>query len=65
MVSRHSGLIEWKRVMIPLFRGRYKEILVQQDPYFLQVSRYIHRNPVDEALVENCVQDPWSSYRFL
>ena len=48
----------------PLFRGRYKAILVQQDPYLLQVSRYIHRNPVDAALVENGVEYSWSSYRF-
>jgi putative transposase len=48
----------------PLFRGRYKAILVQQDPYLLQVSRYIHRNPVDAALVKNSVEYSWSSYRF-
>ena len=31
----------------PLFRGRYKAILVDEDSYLLQVSRYIHRNPVE------------------
>jgi len=31
----------------PLFRGRYKAILVDQDAYLLQLSRYIHRNPID------------------
>jgi REP element-mobilizing transposase RayT len=30
-----------------LFRGRYKAILVEVDVYLLQVSRYIHRNPID------------------
>lgn len=29
-----------------LFRGRYKAILVQNDPYLLEVVRYIHRNPL-------------------
>ena len=31
----------------PLFRGRYKAILVDADAYLLQLSRYIHRNPVE------------------
>lgn len=31
----------------PLFRGRYKAILVDEDAYLLQVGRYIHRNPVE------------------
>lgn len=29
-----------------LFRGRYKAILVDADNYLLEVSRYIHRNPI-------------------
>ena len=31
----------------PLFRGRYKAILIDHDAYLLQLSRYIHRNPVE------------------
>jgi hypothetical protein len=30
----------------PLFRGRYKAILIDAEAYFLSVVRYIHRNPV-------------------
>jgi putative transposase len=30
----------------PLFRGRYKAILMEEDQYLLQLSRYIHLNPV-------------------
>lgn len=30
-----------------LFRGRYKAILIDESAYLLQVSRYIHRNPVE------------------
>lgn len=30
----------------PLFRGRYKALIVEKDAYLLQVSRYIHLNPV-------------------
>ncbi len=47
-----------------LFRGRYKSILVEADAYGLQLSRYIHRNPVEtkRALVEKLEDYPWSSY---
>ena len=31
----------------PLFRGWFKAILVEADSYLLQLSRYIHRNPVE------------------
>jgi REP element-mobilizing transposase RayT len=48
----------------PLFRGRYKAILVDEDAYLLQVSRYIHRNPIDtkKPLVTRLEDYPWSSY---
>ena len=47
----------------PLFRGRFKAILVDEDAYLLQLSRYIHRNPVETTKpVENLEEYPWSSY---
>lgn len=48
----------------PLFRGRYKAIVVDADNYLLQVSRYIHRNPIDrqKPLVAQLENYPWSSY---
>lgn len=53
-----------KRTDGPLFRGRYKAILLDSDAYLLQVGRYIHRNPVE---VKGAAPDfldsyPWSSY---
>lgn len=47
-----------------LFRGRYKAIVVDVDSYLLQVSRYIHRNPIEmeNPLVSNLEEYPWSSY---
>ena len=45
-----------------LFRGRYKAILVEQDSYQLQLSRYIHRNPIDAKMVEQLDDYRWSSY---
>jgi REP element-mobilizing transposase RayT len=44
----------------PLFRGRYKAIVVDADSYLTQVSRYIHRNPL--GLVRRLTQYRWSSY---
>ncbi|TBW44107.1 hypothetical protein EZI54_23895 [Marinobacter halodurans] len=48
----------------PLFRGRFKAILVDADAYLLQLTRYIHRNPIEtsEPLVERLEDYPWSSY---
>ena len=48
----------------PLFRGRYKAILVSQDEYLLQLSRYIHRNPIETTIpmVERLEDYRWSSY---
>jgi hypothetical protein len=47
----------------PLFRGRYKAILVDVDAYLLNVCRYIHRNPIEAGLVRKAEKYPWSSYR--
>lgn len=47
----------------PLFRGRYKAILVEAQSYWLQLSRYIHRNPLEAKLCKSLVQYKWSSYR--
>jgi len=47
----------------PLFRGRYKAILIEPDAYLLNVSRYIHLNPTAAGLVERASDYPWSSYR--
>jgi putative transposase len=36
----------------PLFRGRYKAILIEADNYLLHLSRYIHLNPVEAKIVD-------------
>jgi REP element-mobilizing transposase RayT len=46
-----------------LFQGRFKSILVQNEAYLLQLSWYIHRNPVRAGLVERLADYRWSSYR--
>ena len=36
-----------------LFQNRYKSILCQEKPYFLQLIRYIHLNPLRAKIIQN------------
>jgi len=45
-----------------LFQGRYRSEIIENDAYNLQTSRYIHRNPVEAAMVQMPVEYKWSSY---
>ena len=45
-----------------LFQGRYKSILVQNDAYLMQLSCYIHRNPLRAGVVKRLIDYKWSSY---
>lgn len=47
----------------PLFRGRYKAILVQEEEYIKGVVRYIHRNPLKAKIVTDLGKYSWSSHR--
>ncbi len=46
----------------PIFRGRFKSILIDADSYSLEVMRYIHLNPVKANIVETPEKYPWSSH---
>ena len=46
-----------------LFQGRYKAIVVDKDHYLLELSRYIHLNPVRAGMVERPDLYPYSSYK--
>jgi putative transposase len=55
-----------------LYQGRYKSFLIEADSYLLEVSRYLHLNPVrtkqfsDSSFEEKKAyldKYPWSSYR--
>lgn len=46
-----------------LFQGRYKAILVDQDIYLMELSRYIVLNPLRAGIVEKPEDSPWTSYR--
>ena len=45
-----------------LFQGRFKGHLIQEEGYYLEVSRYIHLNPVRARLVPQPERWRWSSY---
>jgi len=46
-----------------LFQGRYQAILVDEDAYLLELSRYIVLNPVKANMVIQASDWEWSSYR--
>lgn len=45
-----------------LFDSRYTSALIEDDRYFLEVSRYIHLNPVKAQMVKEPLSYPYSSY---
>ncbi len=45
-----------------LFQGRYRSFVVEKDPYLLELSRYIHLNPVRAGMVKKPEAYRWSSY---
>jgi putative transposase len=48
-----------------LFQNRYKSIICEDDPYLLELTRYIHLNPLRAGIVTN-IQEldiyPWSGH---
>jgi REP element-mobilizing transposase RayT len=46
-----------------LFQGRYKSIIIENDAYLLQLSYYIHRNPLRAGIVKRLAGYRWSSYK--
>lgn len=51
-----------------LFQNRYKSIVCEEDPYLLELVRYIHLNPVRARLVkdvEGLDHYPWSGHSVL
>jgi REP element-mobilizing transposase RayT len=46
-----------------LFQGRFKSMLVENDAYLLQLSYYIHRNPLRAGMVKRLANYRWSSYQ--
>ena len=57
------ALILIQKSSSPLFRGRYKAILVQEDEYLTHLIRYIHLNPIQANLTEDLLKYPWTSHK--
>ena len=47
-----------------LFQDRFKSEIIEDDVYLLEVSKYIHNNPVKAGIVEKPEEYKWSSYNF-
>jgi len=48
-----------------LFQNRYKSIVVEEDPYLLELTRYIHLNPLRAGLVRSVAKlngYPWTGH---
>ncbi len=45
-----------------LFQGRFKAMLVESDAYMVELSCYIHRNPLRAKRVKRLIDYRWSSY---
>jgi putative transposase len=45
-----------------LYQGRYGAELIETDEYYLDVSRYIHLNPVKAKMFNKPEEYKWSSY---
>jgi putative transposase len=51
-----------------LFQNRYKSVICQEEPYLLELVRYIHLNPLRVGVVNSLKEleeYPWSGYRIL
>ncbi len=45
-----------------LFQGRFKSLIVENDAYLIELSCYIHRNPLRAGMVKRLMDYKWSSY---
>jgi len=57
-----SAITGFEKQMARFFVGVIKVILIEEDRYQLQLSRYIHRNPIEAGIVDRLESYPWSSY---
>ena len=51
-----------------LFQNRYKSIVVEEEPYLLELVRYLHVNPLRATVVSDLralARDPWTGHSAL
>jgi putative transposase len=62
--ARYTRWVNWRHNRIGhLFQGRYKAILINADSYLVQLTAYLHLNPVRAGMVARCEEYEWSSHR--
>ena len=67
--SVHTGFAAWARAQSrgkalgPVFAGRPRTVLVETDPYLLELVRYVHNNPVRANVVRAARASDWTSHR--
>ncbi len=65
----NCSYVNWFRgkhkVVGPIFQGRFKAKLIEQEKYFCNASAYIHLNPLRSSLVSSAEEYPWSSYAYI
>lgn len=59
LYARHYNFI--RKTDGPLFRGRFKSTVIEDNNYLLTVSRYIHLNPVKASITDRSENYFWSS----
>ena len=62
--SYGSYLRRYRGLTGHVFAGRYKSLCVEKESYLLELSRYIHLNPVRAGIVKSPGKYLWSSYRY-
>lgn len=61
---RYTRWVNWRQQRSGhLFQGRFKAVLVDADSYLLELTRYIHLNPVRAGMVQSPEEYPWSGHR--
>ena len=67
--SVHTGFARWVhagkqrgKAQGPVFAGRPRAVLVQEDKYLLELVRYVHNNPVRAGLARAARNSAWSSH---
>ncbi|MEI6206590.1 MAG: transposase [Desulfuromonadales bacterium] len=64
LTFRYTRWINWKQNRSGhLFQGRFKAVMVDADSYLLELTRYIHLNPVRAKMVHSPDEFPWSGHR--
>ncbi len=64
LAFRYTRFLNARRRRIGhLFQGRYKALLVEAEPYLLELVRYVHLNPLRAGLVKDPADWPWSGHR--